>query len=204
MSFLCVAIVVIVGAGTVLGLYYNPKLSFRLGLPFLVGDKDDYILVVDAHNDNGAPPGPGGSQNDDDAIHIMPRDNGSFITIFAPAAGRITAIKYGTIQNHFDNPPNYYVDVSLRVGLGCEVHFSVEGYSDNPSDEELQKELMYITKKQKVEPGDRLFTFASVGSGAHVCYSIFTTKGRYHPFDFMSDEDIAVCHSIGIWKGSGF
>ena len=50
-----------------------------------------------------------------------------------------------------------------------------------------------------VKAGDPLFTFVSAGENAHICYSIFTAlgiTGRYHPFDFVSEENIAICNSI--------
>ena len=195
-SSISVAGIIVIVVGVVLGLYYNPNLNFKLGLPFQMDDIDNYIMVVDAHDDKGGPAGPGGAQNDNDAIHIMPKDNEKYITVYAPIGGKITNIVWTTIQNQFDQPKNYCVGVSLSLGLGCEVHFNVENYSPDLAIQTLQKELMFVKKGKKVKQGDPLFTFVSAGKGAHVCYSIFTSKGRYHPFDFMTEENIAILNSI--------
>ena len=186
------------GIGVFLSFYFNPNLNFTLALPFPIENINGYLIVVDAHIDKGndAGNGGGGIQKDNDAMHIMPKDNAEYITIYAPISGKITNLSYRTILNQKDKPENYCVDISLNVGLGCDVHFSVENYSNDPNVQALQKELMFIKKGTTVKKGDKLFTFVSAGIGAHVCYSIFTNTSRYHPFDFMLKEDINICHSI--------
>jgi len=202
-SSISVVGVIVIVVGVVLGLFYNPNLNFKLGLPFQTKDIDKYILVLDAHDDKGGPAGAGGAQNDNDAIHIMPKENSEYITVYAPIAGKITVIKYGTILNQIGKPKNYCVGVTLNIGLGLDVHFNIENYSNDPNVEALQKELMHVKKGKRVKPGDPLFTFVSAGIGAHVRYSIFTTKGRYHPYDFMTEDNIAICNTISGEKPRG-
>ncbi|MCL2540122.1 MAG: hypothetical protein FWE53_01655 [Firmicutes bacterium] len=199
-SISVVAVAVIATVGGVLLAMYFPSMNFKLGLVFKLEDKNMYMMALDAHIDNGGGEGGGGVQNDNDAIHIHPKNLNDYFIVYAPISGTVK-IEYGTIQNEANQPKNHMVNISICPKLGIEIHFSYEPYTNTQQDLELIKELMYAKNGKKVKQGDPLFKFVSVGSYAHVCFSVFTTSGkRYHPFDFMTDETKGYYESISIPK----
>ena len=141
-----------------------------MGLPFPSQSKDDYLVLIDAHIDTGSV-GAGGIQDQNDAVHIKPKSNTEYITLYAPIKGKISRIEYKTMLNEIDKPKNYAVSVSIAVRLGVEVNFHIENYSNDPDVEKLQKELMFIKKGQKVEKGDRLWTDINNTAGASASIS---------------------------------
>jgi len=200
--------VVTVLAGVMIPMFF-PNMNFKLGLVFSLEDKNMYGMVLAAHVDTGGGGGGGPAQNDNDAIHIHPKDLGEYFTIYAPISGKVK-VRYGTIQNDIGGPRNHKVDISIYPNSGVDVHFSYEPYSNAPEDLKLMKQLMYAKNGKKVKQGDPLFKFVSVGSYAHVCFSVFTRTGkRYHPFDFMTDEtkghyeNISMQKPFASWAPSG-